>query len=345
MSRSPGVSKPSAVVEDASDLLETKFFARHFILGQQHDSEELFRFLMEALKTDKSGKSQMRPTPFWCDEIVLKQQRVRTVGFGRKRPVNPFEGLEAHSVCCDECGYVSSVRFTDFLNLNLFVPPQLHRRTTLADCLRFYTQTERVEDYLCESCSKKATDGIPKYVSIRKRSLLGQLPKALCLHIQIAISGLDDDFSPFKSHASVEFPEVIDMAPYTVSAHAASFFGGDSSTQSISATFSPNVFSPNGVRRSDLRSPVVGGGPPYPVESNLSIERSVSPGNPKENPYRLQAAIVHHGAGIGSGHFTCYRRWGGNNQWVSVSDEQVRLVPSSVVFGSQAYMLMYEAQT
>merc|ERR1711991_190756 len=236
------ISRPvepgSAYPEDASDLLDSQFFARHFILGQQHDAEELFSFLMDALRTDKQRKGMQQAKPFWCDEVVLKTPRrsPTTYGFGTKRPVNPFEGLEAHSICCDECGYVSSVRYSDFLNLNLFVPPVA--RTSLAACLEQYTQTELVEDYLCDGCAAEVT--------IRKRTLLGQLPRALCLHLQLAVGGL------LKSTTAVDFPRVIDMAPYTVNAHAASFFGATvPSVPPVSSSPSP------------FRAPLIGGAEPF----------------------------------------------------------------------------------
>lgn len=294
---------------------------------------------MEALKTDKSRRG-VRPSPFWNDEVVIRSQRVRTVGFGSVRPVNPFEGLEAHSICCDSCGYVSSVRFTDFLNLNLYVPPV--RRTTLADCLKHYTQIELVEDYICGGCTKKA-GGIPMGVTIRKRSLIGQLPQAICFHLQIAMAGFDDAFAAFKTSTFVEFPEVLDLAPYTVNAHAASFFGTkhEGAAAKVSTSGGGSRYQPAPTR---LSSPVVGGGghePPLSPDSFM--ERSVSPGFPKEEPYQIRAAIVHHGAGVGAGHFTCYRKF--EHQWVSISDEKVQAVPAAVVFSAQAYMLFYERMT
>jgi uncharacterized UBP type Zn finger protein len=77
-----------------------------------------------------------------------------------------------------------------------------------------------------------------------------------------------------------------------------------------------------------------------PSESAEFMERSVSPGHPKQEPYLLKSLIVHHGAGIGAGHFTSYRRY--NNHWISISDESVSYVRPEVVFNSQAYMIFYE---
>ena len=69
--------------------------------------------------------------------------------------------------------------------------------------------------------------------------------------------------------------------------------------------------------------------------------------DPARSAYRLVAVIVHHG-GPRSGHYTTYRNVlrlsdrCPNEQWVSVSDEDVRAADVSEVLGCQASILFYE---
>ena len=69
--------------------------------------------------------------------------------------------------------------------------------------------------------------------------------------------------------------------------------------------------------------------------------------------YHLSAAVVHHGGGSGSGHYTVYRRvQSANNvstaakehaQWFSISDEVVHKAHVCDVLACQASLLFYEA--
>ena len=58
--------------------------------------------------------------------------------------------------------------------------------------------------------------------------------------------------------------------------------------------------------------------------------------------YRLAAAIVHHGRGVQSGHYTVMCR-SPENAWHEFNDERVRPIDAEAVGACQAYMLFYEA--
>jgi hypothetical protein len=104
-------------------------------------------------------------------------------------------------------------RFTDFLQLILDFKPG----DTLIDSLYRYTKAVTIRDYRCDSCSQRA--GEPVEIAIRKRTLLGQLPNALCLQLKLAGGDL------FKIDAFVKFPLVLDMGPFSVSSNPVEFFG------------------------------------------------------------------------------------------------------------------------
>lgn len=368
------ISSPSADGNwpvDASDLLQKACFPQHFRNGRQQDAEELFRFLISALHdtskrspASKISYTSLNPFAVIGMDVVMKKRHFRpSLGFdSRDAGRSPFEGLEAQSIRCDSCKNVSSVKYTDFLNLNLFIPPV--PVTTLQHCLSHYTQQESVEGYFCDKCHQE--------VSIQKRTLLGRLPQALCLHLQIAVAGgeYEDSFNPFKVNTFVQFPEILDLAPFHVSGHA-SFFGGPGNTSTSASASTSSSPSPSPSRYNRQGSGAALGGNPAFFSSSTSLEqeRAHSPQLHKVAPYALSAVIVHHGANVGSGHFTCYRRLlrrpdgefvgsvddmeevlehgrpevRDDDVWVSVSDETVVPVSKQSVFRSNAYMLFYEA--
>jgi ubiquitin C-terminal hydrolase len=86
---------------------------------------------------------------------------------------------------------------------------------------------------------------------------------------------------------------------------------------------------------------VIGGESGYTlVENENPMERSLSPGLPKEEPYLLSAVVVHLGAGVGGGHFVCYRKFHG--QWWVCNDERCSPIDEDRVLSSHVYMLFYE---
>lgn len=306
---------------DATALLWHRSFPPMFRNGQQHDSEELFRDLLNALM-------EHRPKGPSLSRLVSLSSPLRSRGF--LEPVGgghrvPFQGTEASCVRCRHCGTVSSggVRYADFLNLNLAIPPVNKASVSLDDCLRYYTRPEVVEDFICEYCSRRSS--APDDVELRdveKRTLLGRFPDALCLHLQIASAFyVGDGFAPVKVDTHVRFPERLDMSPYHVSSHP-DFFGTTSSAEMSRASASAASASPSSraslsgrtASGNKLATPspsavrVLGGASATTPALPHVIPRTASPGAVKQVPYNLRAVIVHHGAGVGAGHFTSFRR-------------------------------------
>jgi ubiquitin C-terminal hydrolase len=355
---------------DASSLLSySGALQRAFPLWQQHDAGEFFSLLMEALRPAKH-KPRRSHVPLWNFESKSVQWnaevRTRFLGgvsrFGTattpvaKPPVffsrqqqqrlkNPFMGHEAHSpIRCPECGPLSDAKYTAFVHLILDIRPG----DNLTDSLRRYTKTVSVRDYQCVTCSARA--GEPVEITIKKRTLLGQMPKALCLQLKLA--GGD----AYKIDAFVKFPLVLDLAPFSVASNAADFFGSAGSvypsppvslTSSMSFDSKPPL-DPDleemmrqlggGARRT---LSLVGGASEFHDMHEVDpMERSVSPGLPKEEPYQLCAVVVHLGIGVGAGHFVCYRRYRGG--WLCANDEKVFAVDEDRVLSSHVYMLFYE---
>lgn len=371
--------------DKATELLQQKSFPSYFRNGQQHDAEELFRYLMHALAEpskkdahkspvvslvssleawERHRRSPAASTSLRALESISGSRRLSSVGFGSRDPKMPFEGMDASSLRCAHCGAVSGsgVRCADFLNLNLALPRVQGGPVTLEQCLEHFTRTEAVDDYRCDRCSLSEGSGTLR--TVLKRTLIARYPQALCLHLQIASADGGDHFSPFKHHTFVRFPETLDLSPYHVGAHPA-FFGSHSPVSS-SATPPHNFARPQGHR-------VRGGDASFDEdpEERPRIVRTDSPSNNlKVEPYNLRAVIVHHGVGVGAGHFTSFRRLlrdsegrycavgdydhfardavvtapRADDQWVAVSDANVWAVSRKEVLGSNAYMLFYERE-
>ncbi|XP_059179641.1 ubiquitin carboxyl-terminal hydrolase 44-B-like [Physella acuta] len=76
-------------------------------------------------------------------------------------------------------------------------------------------------------------------------------------------------------------------------------------------------------------------------------ELDISPfcqGKPEVAKYKLNAVVVHHGAGFRAGHYTAYTFNSYAESWLHCNDARVQLVPLTEVLGSQAYILFYTRQ-
>ncbi|XP_012942043.1 ubiquitin carboxyl-terminal hydrolase 44-B [Aplysia californica] len=62
---------------------------------------------------------------------------------------------------------------------------------------------------------------------------------------------------------------------------------------------------------------------------------------PELSHYRLNAVVVHHGAGFRAGHYTTFTYNVQAESWVHCNDSRVQLVPLEDVLKSQAYILFY----
>ena len=139
--------------------------------------------------------------------------------------------------------------------------------------------------------------------SAKKCLFLTRCPSILCCHVQRRY------FDPFTNRMEkcaqfVEFPQILDLAPYCA-------YGPRASTPWAAGSLKQKHFDVSGRSDGD------------------------------KMPYRLQSIIEHRGNAFG-GHYVSYRR-DDSGQWFRISDNIVTPIPWIEVRTCQAYMLFYEA--
>lgn len=115
-----------------------------------------------------------------------------------------FGGRVTSQVKCKRCGSISST-FEDFYDLSL----EIKNQKNLVEALYRYIEEGTVLDYNCERCNKKG--------EVSKRTLLADFPNVLIVHLQRFTFNLDI-LANEKIHSRLEFPNELDMYPFTVEA-------------------------------------------------------------------------------------------------------------------------------
>jgi len=76
------------------------------------------------------------------------------------------------------------------------------------------------------------------------------------------------------------------------------------------------------------------------LPANISPTQTIK--KPLTALYRLNSVLVHLGGISEAGHFIVYRRRVDSNEWLSISDDNIRECSELQVFASMAYILFYE---
>ncbi len=175
--------------------------------------------------------------------------------------------------------------------------------------------------------------------------------QVLCLQLQrVRWSNLG---SPEKLHGHVAFPLSIDLSP-CLAAAAKPLLGEtppEPAEREKGLTQAPQLFTDQetSMREEQQKAQLPGGSGIHSCrgESPCDSEEAHCRINPSGSAYRLVAVIVHHGSPR-SGHYTTYRsvlrvpERRSDEQWVCVSDEDVRDADVREVLACQASMLFYE---
>ncbi|ETO15830.1 ubiquitin domain-containing protein [Reticulomyxa filosa] len=144
----------------------------------QQDVQEFFNILTDRIE------NELKPTQF---------RRLLQDCFGGK-VVNQM-------ICQGGCGSVRE-REQDFMMISL----PIKSRVNMKESLDAYVQPEQLEGVHCDACNKKC--------NTLKREVLHQLPNSLFVHLK----RFELNFETFrheKSNQRFEFPDEIDLEPYT----------------------------------------------------------------------------------------------------------------------------------
>ena len=144
----------------------------------QHDSEEFFNIIFDRIE------NLIKPTP---QKYLLQ---------------SVFGGKNCSQMVCKECGFIRN-RFEDFYNLSLTVK----ERKSVEESLKKNLEGEVISDYECPGCKKK--------VDITKRTLFSKTPNVFVIQLQRIIFDFDT-FQNQKINSSFEFPENLDLTPYSL---------------------------------------------------------------------------------------------------------------------------------
>ncbi|CAF0896263.1 unnamed protein product [Brachionus calyciflorus] len=285
------------------------------IQSEEHDCHELFHLIMDVLDEEQlENKKSLKSLNYFSN---LKEN-------SRLTTKNPFHGYLACQFQCLDCNYKYPLKLESFYSLSLTLPQLrdqlfLNGTVTLYECLNNFFKPELLVEMKCENCQKLGN--LPQNKKgIVKRQAIAKLPDCLCVQIQ-RNSWSDSNYEMIKKTNYVQFPLSIKI---------------DSNSGAASNTFS-------------LRQVGIGG--LLGGRANLNNKEKSPERKPAlniENFYELRSAVVHYGNAL-SGHFVVFRRLlqnlGSKEDWLQISDSDVKKVKQTNLLNSNVYMLFYDKIT
>jgi len=281
-----------------------------FRLGQQEDSHEFLRLLIDAMqrscKQARSSPENPQDTP---PETTGEEYQVR-VSKDVEYPFQLFRGMVESNVTCESCNSTSST-LDPIEDIGLDVTPvsTLGSSGGLADvsaALQRFARAEALDSgYKCEKCGKvgRAT----------KQSRLASIPPILTLHLKRFRYGetqpsMMSSTGQRRSNRSSEVSQLMNS----------DFFAGKSGSAKIEghSRFEQIL---------DLK--------PYLTEEMQAKHSKMF--------CRLFAVVVHAGKNSHSGHYISYVRNIAKNEWWKMDDARITAASVSEVMNAEAYMLFY----
>jgi ubiquitin C-terminal hydrolase len=306
-----------------------------FKLGQQEDSHEFLRLLIDAMQ--KSCK-QARPTqpllqqdpgnpqdtppeplPTEMDEDEDGSSSSKKHQQDEEYPFQLFRGMVESKVTCGQCNSTRST-MDPIEDLGLEVSPLSPSSTDLdsvSDALKRFARVEELDaGYKCEKCGKvgRAT----------KQSRLASIPPILTLHLKRFRYGAATDAAAAalagngNSSGTVRRSQRSSEVSQLMNSASTEWISGKSGSAKIEghAEFKSVL---------DLK--------PFITEELRTEHNSTL--------CRLFSVIVHVGKNSHSGHYLAYVRNIEKNEWWKMDDARVTYVDEKEVLNAEAYMLFY----
>mmetsp|Transcript_4810 Transcript_4810/g.7278 ORF Transcript_4810/g.7278 Transcript_4810/m.7278 type:complete len:551 (-) Transcript_4810:40-1692(-) len=274
----------------------------HFQDYGQHDVQEYFAFLLDAIHEDLNrvldagtihSKSKIWGKDKELDEanqeLIAREAWRGYLSRNKSIIVDLFQGQLRSTLQCGKCGH-KSIKFDPFMYLSLPIPkeiigslPKNCPYLTLDHCLKRFCEVEELDGedgWYCPECKIKT--------NATKKLDLWKLPPVLIIHLK-----------RFES--------------------------------------SPEILTKSGRQgRHKISDFVI-----FPTD-RMVLDWVVDHGSPqRDHPdYDLMAVANHHGS-IWNGHYTSFARSRSTNDWNQFDDEEVIPVSPARVVSSSAYVLMY----
>lgn len=293
-----------------------------FKLGQQEDSHEFLRILIDAMqrsckqaRTSPENPQDTPPEKTGDEDDDNDHEKENTkVTKDIEYPFQLFRGMVESNVTCESCRSTSSTR-DPIEDIGLDVTPVSTSSSSsptpgcLADvstALQRFARAEALDSgYKCEKCGKvgRAT----------KQSRLASIPPILTLHLKRFRYGETQSSAMSttgqrRSNRSSEVSQLMNS----------DFFAGKSGSAKIEghSKFEQIL---------DLK--------PYLTEEMQAKHSKMF--------CRLFAVVVHAGKNSHSGHYVSYVRNISKNEWWKMDDARITLASVSEVMNAEAYMLFY----
>ena len=282
-----------------------------FKLGQQEDSHEFLRLLIDAMQRSctTARKSTTVEGPTKSAEDSAKEDV--------EYPFKLFRGTVESNVICEACNASSSkIDPIEDIGLECFQQDAIRPRAAatgkmlanVQDAFKRFARAEPLDAYKCETCGKlgRAT----------KQSRLASIPPILTLHLKRFRYGADA-----ASHASAarsgrsEVSQLANMWPQQTELLA---FGKSGSAKIEGHVQFDQIL--------DLRPFLT------PELQERHKQKLIT---------RLFAVIVHAGKNSHSGHYVAYVRNMQKNEWWKMDDARVTKASVLEVQNAEAYMLFY----
>ncbi|RNA36726.1 ubiquitin carboxyl-terminal hydrolase 30 isoform X2 [Brachionus plicatilis] len=290
------------------------------IQSEEHDCHEFFHLLMDVLDEEQLESNKSFKSLNYFQPSNLKE----SARLSSKK--NPFHGYLALQFHCLDCDYKYPLKLESFYSLSLNIPHHTDNLfgnnftlsgTTLFECLNNFFKTEILLEMKCENCAKQELKH-EKKKGILKRQAIAKLPDCLCIQIQ-RNSWSDLSCEMIKKTTFVQFPMAIRI---------------DNNSKANMSSFC--------LKQVGIGGLVGGKAHLSPSVEHLTHKKIVSN---VDNFYELRSAVVHYGNAL-SGHFVVFRRLLENEangeNWLQISDNDIKLVKQTNLLNSNVYMLFYD---
>ena len=366
--------------KDASEIYAAHFIKRALhshnwhIESEEHDCHEFFHLLMDVLDEEqKENKLSQSSLNFFQPQPPPSHLRESS----RMSVKNPFHGYLACQFQCLDCDYKYPLKLESFYVLSLTLPQQPKSTTqlnesmsgagqndffaspfgsiNLYECLNNYFKPEILAEMKCENCNSEPSE--TKKKGFIKRQAIAKLPECLCIQIQ-RNSWSDQSYEMIKKTNHVKFPLSIKIDSNQQTTQQPN--ANNTTNKNPLVTSSPIVTKTFSLKQVGLGA-LLGGHQSNmnrsqtseTIENNHGSSFNQSMSMPNSNmtlahSYELRSAIVHYGSAH-SGHFVAFRKAlndpSSSDEWLQISDSDIKRVKLSTLMNSNVYMLFYDKCT